>query len=59
MTRALVLLLPGLLAALAGCGATVKMLPESLDCPVLPERLSTACAASRVFPISTASSTPG
>ena len=50
MTRALVLLLPGLLAALAGCGTTVKMLPESLDCPVLPERLGTACAAPQALP---------
>lgn len=37
----LALLAPALL--LAACGTTVKMLPESLDCPVLPERLATAC----------------
>lgn len=42
---ALLPVLPLLLAMLAGCGTTVKMLPESLDCPVLPERLDTACAA--------------
>ena len=39
------LLGPAVAALLAGCGTTVKVLPESLDCPVLPERLATACAA--------------
>ncbi len=39
------LALPALLALLTGCGTSVKLLPESLDCPVLPERLATACAA--------------
>ncbi len=33
------------LVLLTACGTTVKMLPESLDCPVLEERLATACAA--------------
>ncbi len=45
-----VLLVPLLLAMLAGCGTTVKMLPESLDCPVLPARLDTACAAPQALP---------
>jgi len=42
-------LLPAVLALLGGCGTTVKLLPESLDCPVLPERLDTACAAPQVL----------
>lgn len=42
--------LPGLLLLLTGCGTTVKMLPESLDCPVLPERLAIACAAPQALP---------
>ncbi len=33
------------LVLLAACGTTVKMLPESLDCPVLEERLAATCAA--------------
>ena len=45
MKRTPAILLPALLALLSGCGTTVKVLPDSLDCPVLPERLSTACAA--------------
>jgi len=40
---------PALLALLTGCGTSVKLLPESLDCPVLPERLATACAAPQVL----------
>lgn len=40
-------LLAGLLAA---CGTTVKMLPESLDCPVPEPRLSVACAAPTTLP---------
>jgi hypothetical protein len=50
MRAAAGLLLPTVLAALTGCGTTVKMLPESLDCPVLPERLRTACAAPQTLP---------
>lgn len=41
---------PQLLALLNGCGTSVKLLPESLDCPVLPERLATACAAPQALP---------
>lgn len=44
------ILWPAVLALLTGCGTTVKMLPESLDCPVLPERLSTACAPPQALP---------
>lgn len=50
MMRAQALLLPALLALLTGCGSTVKVLPDSLDCPVLPERLATACAAPQALP---------
>ena len=50
MTRPRALLLPALLALLTGCGTTVNMLPDSLDCPVLPERLGTACAAPQALP---------
>jgi hypothetical protein len=39
-----------LMALLTGCGTAVKLLPESLDCPVLPERLATACAAPQALP---------
>ncbi|MES2719116.1 MAG: hypothetical protein V4795_25370 [Pseudomonadota bacterium] len=39
-----------LLALLTGCGTSVKLLPDSLDCPVLPERLATACAAPQALP---------
>lgn len=45
MRRSTLLGLPLLAALLTGCGTTVKVLPESLDCPVLPERLATACPA--------------
>lgn len=38
------------LALLAACGTTVKMLPESLDCPVLEQRLATTCAAPTMLP---------
>ena len=31
-------------ALLAGCGATVKLLPEPLDCPVPAELLAQRCA---------------
>ncbi|MDH4390428.1 MAG: hypothetical protein QE285_03260 [Aquabacterium sp.] len=50
MKRAHATLLPALLAQLIGCGTTVKVLPDSLDCPVLPERLSAACAAPQALP---------
>lgn len=30
---------------LAGCGTTVKLLPENLNCPVPDARLAAACAA--------------
>lgn len=50
MTRCHAILWPAVLALLTGCGTTVKMLPESLDCPVLPERLATACAAPQALP---------
>ena len=33
------------LAALTGCGTTVKLLPENLSCPVTVAQLSTACTA--------------
>ena len=36
--------------ALAACGTTVKMLPESLDCPVLEARLAAGCAAPAALP---------
>ena len=45
----LALLVPAV-ALLAACGTTVKMLPESLDCPVLEERLAAACAAPTTLP---------
>ena len=52
--QALRLALLGLLAPatalLTACGTTVKMLPESLDCPVLEQRLATACSAPTVLP---------
>jgi hypothetical protein len=38
------------LVLLTACGTTVKLLPESLDCPVLEERLATACAAPTMLP---------
>lgn len=50
MKRARICMLPALVALLTGCGSTVKLLPESLDCPVLPERLATACAAPQALP---------
>ena len=43
------LLMP-LAALLSACGTTVKMLPESLDCPVLEERLATGCATPTTLP---------
>ena len=39
-----------LMALLTGCATSVKLLPESLDCPVLPDRLATACAAPQTLP---------
>ena len=45
MTRWRLFNLTVLAALLTGCGTTVKVVPESLDCPVLPERLATACPA--------------
>lgn len=50
LRHAVLPLLPALLAVLTGCGTTVKVLPESLDCPVLPERLSTACTPPQALP---------
>jgi hypothetical protein len=50
MKRPHAILWPAVLTLLTGCGTTVTMLPESLDCPVLPERLSTACAAPQALP---------
>lgn len=44
----LLTVLPAVL--LAACGTTVKMLPESLDCPVLEERLAAACPAPTTLP---------
>ena len=37
-------------ALLTACGTTVKMLPESLDCPVLEQRLATACSTPTALP---------
>ena len=45
----LVMLAP-VLAVLTACGTTVKLLPESLDCPVLEERLAAGCAAPATLP---------
>ena len=45
----LALLVPAL-ALLSACGTTVKMLPESLDCPVLEARLAAGCAAPAALP---------
>jgi hypothetical protein len=39
-----------LAVVLTACGTTVKMLPESLDCPVLEQRLATTCAAPTMLP---------
>ncbi len=44
------LALLALLVLVTACGTTVKLLPESLDCPVLEERLAAACAAPTRLP---------
>ena len=40
MTTVRLALVAPVLAALTACGTTVKLLPESLDCPVLEARLA-------------------
>jgi hypothetical protein len=50
MTTRLALLALAAPLLLGACGTTVKMLPDSLDCPVLEERLAAACAAPTRLP---------
>lgn len=38
------------LVLLTACGTSVKLLPESLNCPVLEERLAAGCAAPTAVP---------
>ena len=45
----LALMVPALVL-LSACGSTVKVLPESLDCPVLEARLAAGCAAPTALP---------
>lgn len=50
MTTIRLALLAPALAMLTACGTAVKLLPESLDCPVLEERLAAGCAAPAALP---------
>ncbi len=50
MTTVRLALVAPVLAALTACGTTVKLLPESLDCPVLEARLASGCAAPTALP---------